>query len=583
MTAPTVRSGRRARPDRAGRRRRAAVLLVLLVGIGTWSLAGAPLAAAHAVLVDTSPRQGATSEHSPDQVVLRFDEPVTVLDGSLVVSDLHGERWDLETVTTTDGGHTVSVDLPPDLPDGQYLASWRMLSLDTHVTGGSIDFTVGTGHAAPGADTTGPGAPRSASETSMLGASARGLVAVGTSLLAGVALTLLVVGRGHAAGLATSPTVRRLEVAGLALLVVGTGTGIATQVVDLAGPAPSTVLDNGAWAGVLASSAHWLLARTAALVGWVGLWAWQARSGRDPRDGLDGTRSTEQLATVVLAVTLAASIAAGGHAGAQPDPWLTISVTTAHVLAAGIWVGGLVLLVTHLRSPWRAALVAALPAWSRLALLTVGALVATGTLQAVRALGPVAALWATGYGRLLLAKVLVVIGLLLVANAARNALRRRHDVGPVLRLHRIVLGETALVAVALALSATLAASAPGRTTYSPSWNETVQLGPVVAALSIEETRSGPQVMRIALSGAGGTEVLPDSLDLTVTHPERGIGPLPVVLRRDYAATAGAGDVPTTVYVSEPTVIPAPGRWDIEVLVTLDDVTAYSATIAYTAW
>ncbi|GAA3207141.1 copper resistance CopC/CopD family protein [Oerskovia jenensis] len=560
------------------------MLLVLLAGLGTGALAGAAPVAAHAILVDTSPRQGATSDTSPERVVLRFDEPVTVLDGSLVVSDLRGERWDLEQVTTTDGGHTVSVALPPDLPDGQYLASWRLLSLDTHVTGGSIDFTVGTRHGAPGTHPTGPEAPG----TSPLGASARGIVAVGTSLLAGVALSVLAIGRGRASGLAASPRIRRLEVAGLGLLVLGTGLGLATQVADLSDRRPVDLLDTEAWAGVLASSGPWLLARSAALLGWVGLWIWQSRSGRGPRDGRDATGSPARLATVALAVTLAASIAAGGHAGAEPDPWLTLTVTTAHVLAAGIWVGGLALLATHLRGPWRTALVTALPAWSTLALITVVVLVATGTLQAARALGPVAALWSTGYGRLLLAKVLVVIGLLLVANVARRAVpAARRSAGPVVRVHRTVLVEMLLVVLVLALSAALAATAPGRATYSPPWAGTVQLGPVTAALSIEETRSGPQVIRIDLSSADGTEVLPDSLDLTVTQSERGIGPLPVVLRRDYARAPAtvdtADDVPATVYVSEPTVVPAPGTWEIDVLVTLDEVTAYSARVTYVAW
>ena len=246
-------------------------------------------------------------------------------------------------------------------------------------------------------------------------------------------------------------------------------------------------------------------------------------------------------------------------------------------------------------------LVTALPAWSTLALVTVAVLVATGTLQAARALGPVAALWSTGYGRLLLAKVLVVIGLILVANVARRAVpatRRTIPVAPpipvagrsagsVLRVHRTVLVETLLVALVLALSAALAATAPARATYSPPWAGTVQLGPVTAALSIEETRSGPQVIRVALSSADGAEVLPDSLDVTVTQAAQGIGPLPVALRRDYALSPAtgdaAGDVPATVYVSEPTVVPAPGTWEIDVLVTLDEVTAYSARVTYVAW
>ena len=46
-------------------------------------------------------------------------------------------------------------------------------------------------------------------------------------------------------------------------------------------------------------------------------------------------------------MALAAGVAASGHAAAGPDPWLATSVTTVHLLAMALWLGGLAVLTVY--------------------------------------------------------------------------------------------------------------------------------------------------------------------------------------------------------------------------------------------
>ena len=69
-------------------------------------------------------------------------------------------------------------------------------------------------------------------------------------------------------------------------------------------------------------------------------------------------------------------------------------------------------------------------ATARLALPAVALLVISGTLQGWRQIGTWSGLWHTSYGRLLIIKVLVVLAIVALASAARDALRERWRSGP---------------------------------------------------------------------------------------------------------------------------------------------------------
>jgi putative copper export protein len=159
---------------------------------------------------------------------------------------------------------------------------------------------------------------------------------------------------------------------------------------------------------------------------------------------------------------LAAAIVSGtvplvGHGGSGGA--FTRIMHGAHLAAAGFWIGTLVVLtlaawpdVTH-RAAGRDAIGSLLAAFSPLALISVGALFATGAVLSVQNVGSLAALTGTAYGRVLLAKAagaLVVSGLGFV-NWRTHA--RRMDLSSIRR--RAIVEWSVAIVVVLALTAWL--------------------------------------------------------------------------------------------------------------------------------
>jgi putative copper resistance protein D len=129
-----------------------------------------------------------------------------------------------------------------------------------------------------------------------------------------------------------------------------------------------------------------------------------------------------------------------------------------HTMAAALWCGalaGLVLTVEH-RGQWARVL----PRFSQLSLWCVLALLLGGAVAAFDRLGSPAELYATGYGRLLTAKVAVAAVLVVMGWRNRTIwlpAARAHRTTAVLSRSRSLI-ELAVMAVALALAAGLAAT-----------------------------------------------------------------------------------------------------------------------------
>lgn len=141
-----------------------------------------------------------------------------------------------------------------------------------------------------------------------------------------------------------------------------------------------------------------------------------------------------------------------GHLAESPLGGVAIA---GHALAAAVWCGVLaavVLTVDH-RGQWARIL----PRFSRLSLGCVAALLAGGVIGGVAALTAPSDLYATGYGRVLTAKIVLTAVLLVLAWRNRRiwlpAARTHRSSAVVSRTRAYV--EVALMAAALAAAATL--------------------------------------------------------------------------------------------------------------------------------
>ena len=129
---------------------RRAALATLALGLALVAATASP-AAAHASLISIDPADGARLDESPDHVTLTFTEPVSAELGGVRVLDATGAT--VHQGAARANGAEVQIDLEPNLPDGTYVVSYRVVSADGHpVRGGSV---FGVGEATVDADALG--------------------------------------------------------------------------------------------------------------------------------------------------------------------------------------------------------------------------------------------------------------------------------------------------------------------------------------------------------------------------------------------------------------------------------------------
>jgi copper transport protein len=393
----------------------AVVAAAVLIGL----LAAPGRAAAHPTLLFTTPAADTAEAVAPQSLVLVFNEPVTVGAGGLVVLDPAGRAIGVDQIAAGREGRAVTGRLSRPLPPGVYTVRWR-------VTGADGDLVESTFRFAVGAAVTGPGAPGPSGSggTSWPSAVWRWLLFAGLAVALGGALGARLTCAARAVR-SDLPAVRGLQPVGAAAGLVAT-VGLA---VGLAVDAdPGALLTAGPGRVVLVEAAAFAAALVLAAVG-RRRWAWLP----------------------LLAVPAAEGVRA--HAQAAAPGWGGL-LTGVHLAAAAVWVGAL-LHVVRAAVVWRshrAAVWWVVSGYARWAAWLFAAVVATGAVSAL-ILVPISALTSTGYGQLLLAKLVLVALAVGAALVARWGLRRGPDRLP--RIARATRVEAGVLAAVLAVTALL--------------------------------------------------------------------------------------------------------------------------------
>jgi putative copper resistance protein D len=177
---------------------------------------------------------------------------------------------------------------------------------------------------------------------------------------------------------------------------------------------------------------------------------------------------------LVVAAAYLATLAWSGHAaaGQESDRDVQLFSDAIHLLAAGAWLGalpGLVVLLKYVEPPDAAA--RATRRFSALGILSVSALIVSGSTNAWYLVGDVPALFGTDYGRLLLAKLALVAAMIALALTNRLHLMPRLDAQQPKALHslrRNALLETALGVLVVAIVGALGITVPAAH-QSPVW------------------------------------------------------------------------------------------------------------------
>lgn len=516
----------------------ALVVLVVVVGAGP--------AGAHATLLGTDPAPGAVLETAPERVTFTFDEHVAAVPDGVQVLDARGEV--VASVASVEGPR-LDVDLTGPVGEGTLVVVWRVVSADGHPLGGSLTFSVGApsatapdGAADPGGPTRAPpalAAVRAAGYVGLLlavGLVAFAVLALATTPDAGRARRRVVVTARGAAGLAAAGWLVALPLTGAYQL----------------GWPPSVAAP--AWAALAPAQYGVAAAVVAGVTVSVALLGQGAAAGR------------RAVAALVAAAVAAGAPALTGHTRAASPEALVVGVDALHLLAAGVWLGGLVGLVLALTAlPARGpAAVAVLARFSAVAAGLLALLVASGGLLAWRVAGSWAALVGTGYGRLLLLKV--GIAAVAVGVAAWNrfvllprvqAPARGADPRAGRRLvARAVGAEAALLVGVVLVTGVLVDTSPEEPAdpVAPVAARSTELGDVVVAADVTPGVPGPTTVTIRLEHPDG-------------GPADGVQSLSARLSSD---AVDLGDVPLTFVgpgtYAAPVVLPAPGTWRLQVSV-----------------
>ncbi|GHO46171.1 copper resistance protein CopC [Ktedonospora formicarum] len=378
------------------------VLVLLLSSILAFPL---PVQAStlHALLLRSDPQAGSTLSQPPKVVRLWFTEPVELVGKPIRVYAPSGAELAIGAASV----HGLEVSIPLLAQQkGTYLITWQVVSDDTHPASGSFVFHVSY-VAGVWASTTSGNTSQTGFWLQLL---AHLLHYLGFALGFGSLAFLLLVLRPLTL---VSETIRdrilKLSNYGLLLLIMAEGVSLIAQVVSLH---PGGAFDSSIAEGLLLSSFGrvWALRLAAALLLWILL-------GIARQDYFKSG-----IAMLILGGALGLLDGTASHAINSLLAWLALLANMLHVTAMGVWLGGLLSLLTL----WREKEIqiqrrAVILSFGGLAAIAVIELVLTGIVMAWLYEVRPTNIFSSVYGLVLTAKAAsLFIPLLFVAISRKN-------------------------------------------------------------------------------------------------------------------------------------------------------------------
>ena len=410
--------------------------------------------------------------------------------------------------------------------------AWRVVSADSHPVSGGLSFSVGAPSASVVAE-----APRASRAVGILDGVCRWLAFAGLALALGGSFLLLRVwpegGRSRRA--------RRLLASGFGALLVGTIGLLLLQGPYATAGSLVDVFDRASLDFTLSTRFGRALAARVVLTAALAALVARALRGRPLL-----------VPTAVGAVAVAATWTLSDHSSTGVQTWLGIPAATLHLLATALWLGGLVFVLACVLPEAGDQRAPVLRRFSRTAFVVFAALAASGLYLAWRQVGTLAALTATQFGWLLVAKSAIVAAIVALAAVSRAAVRRT-------AFHRLrfsASGEVALGVAVLAVTAVLVDAVPARIAYAPPLSVEVP-GPPGSALEggavqvkVKPAKEGENVADIYFVGGDGFLVAASHVSGRLTAPDEPTRP-----RRVEVAAAEPGH-----YVASRLSVPYRGRW-----------------------
>jgi copper transport protein len=395
-----------------------------------------PLTAfAHALPQSAVPPEGSEVQAAPRFVEITFGETPDPRLSSITVVNSSGVSV-VAGPTVAVPGHPIELEVPlKPIGAGVYTVTWKTVSeVDGHLATGAYAFGVGVSAASANAH------------------AARSIVSPPPSVLAVVSRWLLFIGLMGVVGVASTCLLALRDIPRVATRVL-----IALWVVATLGVAGVIESQREAaavtWAAVFSTSLGSIdVERAAALVVTAfGVLLALVRGAAARSIGV-------ALAGIGAAASMWVDVAAS-HAGAQAPEAVNLIVQWAHIVAGGIWIGGLGMLILAIRGQPSEVKGQSVRRFSTIAGFAIVVVGLTGTVRAIIEIGSVGQLFGTAFGVLVLVKS--VLFLMLAALGAVNRFGNVPRASSVLRgLRRVASTEIVVGTAVVLVAATLVNVAP---------------------------------------------------------------------------------------------------------------------------
>ena len=515
--------------------------------VATLLLAGS--AAAHSLPQSSDPSAGANLASSPTAVTITFGERPDPKLSTIKVLDSHGNTVSAgPSAAVPSDSLQLAVTLRP-LPPGVYTVAWRTVSaVDGHLASGSFAFGVGVAPSpAVGGASAGQPADGGSAAPSFGAIVGRWLLFVGLLGLLGAAAFGVIVAT-------PSPALyRRLLPLAWLVAAVGSIVVVTVQIAD-SGAALRDVMGSSFGSDILVRGLPLLLAGAGAVIA-------RRAPGRPALVIVAAGASTALLAEVLLS-----------HAAAGANPLVDVTVQVIHVVAVGLWLGGLagLILTVGRTADERSARAARRFSW--LATIGIGTVAVTGLLRAIAEVGTLDALLTSDFGRLVIAKtaLLAFLALLGAVNHFRNVPVAGRTLGG---LRRVGSLELLVGATVLLVSASLVNLAPPVEVAAAAAAPSATPSPTPVPAVVNGHDFGTSV-KVALAISPGTAGF-DTFSATVTDYDSGapVAADGVSMRFVFPARSDVGSSRLDLAPSGPGVFAATGTnlsldgtWHITVVV-----------------
>ena len=430
----------------------------LVLTAATLTLAFPAQAHAHATLVRASPGFRERLASSPRLVTLSFDQYVKVLPGSV---QLFSAKHAVPVKRVWTDQFVLKAALPR-LPKGPYTVRWHALSSDGHVVSGVFTFGV-RANAPPPTEAFGASGPTTTEDV------VRWLYFLALALVVGgLGFRLLVMRRRTLTPRAEKRFFLSVGLGAIAAIDIGIAAFLLRAEDALQLPFGRLLYgDLSPLARSRFGDAFIAMTLGFALVAALVFLAWL------------GDRTALLWPAFALALLFTSGLSLSGHSGADAGAsWKSQLADWAHLSAASLWIGGLIQLAVVVWPLMPDARREAFLAFSRLATVCVGVLLAAGIYLAILRLPQLKDLWTTGYGEVLLVKI-GLVSLALTWGGLHKVLVvpavARGNEGVLPRLRGSLLGESMVgMAVLLAAAVLVNAKPPVQPAPTPPAASSVQ-------------------------------------------------------------------------------------------------------------